>query len=288
MRSNFYLLFQQLRQKVTGSMGILERPPPPALKRIAYGTDTFQFGEIRLPIGTGPFPVVMNIHGGFWRSQYSLDHAGHLCAALAEAGIATWNIEYRRLGNPGGGWMGTFEDVGRAADYLPTLADSYPLDLTRVVVMGHSAGGHLALWSAARPRFEVSHPLHSLNAFPFKGVVALAPVADLAMAWQLRLSNNVVEQLLAGSPMSHSARYALANPIQRLPLGIPQIIVHGARDEIVPIAIADHYVEVARSHGDDCRLERLPTAGHFEVIDPFAPEWEVVLKAVQGVLSIEH
>lgn len=268
-------------------MGIMETPPSPALKKIAYGVNPFQFGEIRLPKGSGPFPVVMNIHGGFWRSQYSLDHAGHLCAALAEAGIATWNIEYRRLGNPGGGWMGTFEDVGRAADYVPTLADAYPLDLDRVIVMGHSAGGHLALWTAARPRFNGNHPLHSSNAFHFKGVVALAPVADLAMAWQLRLSNNVVGQLLGGSPMSHSDRYALANPIQWVPLGIPQIVVHGARDEIVPIAIADHYVEVARSHGDRCILERLPTAGHFEVIDPFAPEWGVVLKAVHGVLGSE-
>ena len=257
-------------------MGILERPPPPALKRIAYGGDAFQFGEIRLPKGTGPFPVVMNIHGGFWRSQYSLDHAGHLCAALGEAGIATWNIEYRRLGNPGGGGKGTFGDVRRAADYLPTLADAYPLDLNRVVVMGHSAGGHLALWVAACPPFD--------DAFKFKGVVALAPVADLVMAWQLGLSNNAVEQLMGGSPTDQPLHYALSNPIQRLPLGIPQIVVHGVQDEIVPIAIAEHYVNVAQSQGDFCILERLPTAGHFEVIDPATREWGVVVKAVKSLL----
>ncbi len=267
-------------------MGILETPPPPARYKVAYGDDRFQFGEIRLPQGKGPFPVVMNVHGGFWRAQYSLDHAGHLCAALAEAGIATWNIEYRRLGNPGGGWTGTFEDVGRAADYLPALANTYPLDVARIVVMGHSAGGHLALWTAARPRFAVGHPFYASGAFRFKGVVALAPVADLVMAWQLRLSNGVVEQVLGGSPASQPDRYAGANPVQLLPLGIPQVLVHGEQDEIVPISIADHYVDVAQTRGDDCLLERLPTAGHFEVIDPFAREWAVVLNAVRKVLGI--
>jgi acetyl esterase/lipase len=268
-------------------MDILGTPPPPATKRIAYGTDRFQFGEIRLPTGSGPFPVVVNIHGGFWRSQYSLDHAGHLCAALADAGIATWNIEYRRLGNPGGGWMGTFEDVGKAMDTLRTLAATYPLDLNRTAVMGHSAGGHLALWVVARHTFSADHPFYSPDAFAFQGVVALAPVADLAMAWQLRLSNTVVADLMGGSPVSHPDRYATRSPIELLPLGIPQILVHGVRDDIVPIAIAERYVEAARAKGDDCKLERLPTAGHFEVIDPTTPEWRVVLQAVRTAVKSE-
>lgn len=266
-------------------MDILEAPPPPPTKRIAYGREPLHFGEIRLPEGEGPFPVVMNIHGGFWRAHYTLDHAGHLCAALARAGIATWNVEYRRLGNPGGGWTGTFQDVGAASDYLHTLADRYPLDLKRSVVMGHSAGGHLALWVAARQTFATAHPLYTPTPFAFRGVIALAPVADLAMAWHLRLSNTVVEQLVGGSPTSHPERYALASPIELLPLGIPQTVVHGERDDIVPIAVAERYVAAATAAGDACRLERLPAAGHFEVIDPTTREWNVVLSATRLLLG---
>jgi acetyl esterase/lipase len=266
-------------------MGILERRPPPPTQRIPYGVDEFHFGDLRIPPGDGPFPVVMNIHGGFWRAQYSLDHAGHLCAALTQAGIATWNIEYRRIGNRGGGWTGTFEDVGRGADSLRTLAERYPLDVTRALVMGHSAGGHLALWAAARPTFAADHPLYTANAFRFTGVVALAPVADLKMAWQMGLSEQVVATLLGGSPTQQPDRYALASPIELLPLGIPQIVVHGAQDDIVPIAISEAYVQQAQAQGDDCRLERLPAAGHFEVIDPLTPEWDVVQKAVERLLE---
>lgn len=266
-------------------MGILDRTPPPPTIRIPYGDGEFHFGDLRLPEGNGPFPMVMNIHGGFWRAQYDLTHAGHLCAALSRKGIATWNIEYRRLGHRGGGWTGTFEDVGRAADSLRTLAEQYPLDLSHVVVMGHSAGGHLALWVGARPAFKRTHSLYVPEPFAFKGVVALAPVADLKMGWQMGLSNGVVETLMGGSPTRYPDRYAQASPIALLPLGIPQIVVHGARDEIVPLQIGAAYVQQAQTQGDTCRLERVPAAGHFELIDPQTPEWRVVEAAVLSLLE---
>ena len=128
---------------------ILTLPPPPADARLAYGTDPHQFGDVRLPKTKGPFPIVMTIHGGYWRAKYDLAHIGHLCAALTAKGIATWNIEYRRVGNPGGGWPGTFEDIRNAYRYLPLITKRYDLDSNKVLVMGHSAGGQLALCLAA-------------------------------------------------------------------------------------------------------------------------------------------
>src|SRR5579872_5792979 len=131
---------------------VLETAAPRADARLRYGPDPLHFGDLRLPGGTGPHPVVVMVHGGFWRARFNLEYAGHLCAALAALGIATWNVEYRRLGDTGGGWPGTLLDVAAAADHLRTLAAPYHLDLSRVVAMGHSAGGHLALWLAARRR----------------------------------------------------------------------------------------------------------------------------------------
>src|SRR5439155_8576098 len=141
--------------------------------------DSLQFGELRLPKGRGPFPVAIVIHGGCWRSDYDLKHVGPLAGALTERGIATWTIEYRRIGDPGGGWPGTFEDVAQAADHLRALARRYPLDLHHVVAIGHSAGGHLALWLAARPGLPPDAALASADPLPISGVVGLAAISDL-------------------------------------------------------------------------------------------------------------
>ena len=128
---------------------ILSHPQPPPDERAAYGADPNQFLEVRLPHTKGPYSVLLNIHGGFWRAKYDLAHAGHLCAALTAKGLATWNIKYRRVGNPGGGWPGTFEDIRNAYRYLPQIAKRYDLDSAKILAMGHSAGGELALCLAA-------------------------------------------------------------------------------------------------------------------------------------------
>src|SRR5437762_364288 len=130
------------------AMDILSLPPPPADARLAYGGGEFQFGELRVPGGAGPHPALVVIHGGFWRARFDLLHIGHLCAALTAGGVATWSVEYGRLGNPGGGWPGTFQDVAMAAGHLRVIASQYDLDLGRVAAIGHSAGGQLALWLA--------------------------------------------------------------------------------------------------------------------------------------------
>src|SRR5687768_3281806 len=159
---------------------ILDRPAPRADRIIRYGPERSQFGELRLPEhAEGRLPVVVVVHGGFWRAQYSLEHIGHLCAALTREGWATWSVEYRRLGEPGGGWPGTFTDAGAALDAVRWLADQWPLDPTRVVTIGHSAGGHLALWLAARPQLSAHPELGVAEPLVPIGAVALAAVSDL-------------------------------------------------------------------------------------------------------------
>jgi acetyl esterase/lipase len=267
------------------SREILELPAPPADARIAYGAGEHQFGELRLPAGPGPHPLAITVHGGFWRARYGLAYFGHCCAALADAGIASWNIEYRRIGHEGGGWPGTFQDVGAAADYVRQLAHSYALDLGRVVVSGHSAGGHLALWLAARGRLPASSPLVSAEPLALRGVVGLAALADLHLAWELGLSERVVGELLGGGPEHYPERYALTSPAELLPLGLPQVLLHGTLDEPVPIAVARSYVAAAQARGDAARLVELPGAGHFELVDPRTREWGLVLAALRAMLS---
>jgi acetyl esterase/lipase len=253
---------------------ILDLTPPPADARIAYGEASQQFGDLRVPktAAVAPFPVAVVIHGGYWRSAYGLEHIGHLCAALTRAGVATWNLEYRRIGDPGGGWPATGEDVERGAEYLRTLAQRYPLDLTRVVAVGHSAGGQLALWLAAQHRL------------PLRGVVSLAGVADLRRAWELGLSRGAVAELLGGTPQELPERYRRASPVELLPLGVPERLLHGTKDDVVPIEIGRRFQAAAAAAGDDARLVELPDAGHFDLIDPRTPAWLAVQSVVLGLL----
>ncbi|GIV95457.1 MAG: hypothetical protein KatS3mg057_0114 [Herpetosiphonaceae bacterium] len=264
---------------------IFSHPAPAGAKRIAYGRMALQFGDLRLPAGGGPFPVVIMIHGGFWRSAYDLEHTGHLCAALTDAGVATWNIEYRRVGNPGGGWPGTFFDVALATDFVRELARSYPLDLSRVVVAGHSAGGHLALWVAGRQRIPATSPLYCVDPLPLHGVVSLAGVSDLLAAWQLNLSSGAVRDLLGGAPERVPERYAEASPAALLPLGVRQALIHGTLDDTVPFSLSKSYSDAAAAQGDPVTLLPLPGAGHFEPIDPSSQEWPLVRECILHLLQ---
>ena len=214
------------------------------------------------------------IHGGFWRARYDLRLEDALVADLASRGWAAWNIEYRRLGwRSGGGWPATFEDVAGAIDMLGRLEES--LDLARVVAIGHSAGGHLAFWAAARSGLPAGSP----GAEPrirLAGVVAQAGVLDLREASRLGLSQRAAESLLGGSPMKWPARYDAASPIERLPLGVPQLVVHGDDDEDVPISIARGYAERAAAASDPCEFVELAGYGHLEHLDPTSAAWRTV------------
>ena len=269
------------------SMGrdILDMPAPPADARLHYGPDPFEFGDLRVPKGAGPHKVAIVIHGGFWRAKYNLEHIGHLCEALRRAGIATWSLEYRRVGNPGGGWPGTFQDVAMGADYLREIAPKYHLDLAKVIAVGHSAGGQLAVWLAARQKIPAGDPLWSANPLKLRGAVALAGVVDLRLAWKLHLGNGAVEQLMGGPPDKLAARYRTASPVELMPIGVRVRLVHGTDDSVVPIQMSNEYQKAAGRAGDDARMIVLGGADHFTVIDPRSIHWSAVESAIQSLLE---
>ena len=181
-------------------------PQTEADARLPYAEHELAFGDLRLPEGDGPHPVVIVIHGGCWLAAYDLGHISSLAAAITAEGFATWSIEYRRIGDEGGGWPGTFVDVAAAADHLGVLGGDYPLDLDRVVVVGHSAGGHLALWLAARHKLAADDPLRGSAALPVDGVLSLAGITDLASYASPTGCGASVPGLLGGDPQDHADR----------------------------------------------------------------------------------
>ena len=208
-----------------------------------------------LPEGDGerrPPPVVVLLHGGFWRALYTKVLMRGLAAAIVSRGWAVWNVEYRRVGpgGGGGGWPATLEDVSAAFGRLSSVAG---VDTGRVAVCGHSAGGQLALWAARQPGVTVH------------AAVSLAGVLDLEDAAARGLGGGAVQSFLGGSPHEVPERYAQASPAARLPLGVPHLVVHGSRDVVVPPAMSERYCEAAAAAGDDVRYQALPGVGHKEV-----------------------
>jgi acetyl esterase/lipase len=258
-------------------------------RHIAYGSDPSQYGELRLPIGRGPFPVAVLIHGGCFKAEYAtrkdLDAVGD---ALKDDGIATWNVEYRRLGQVGGGWPGTYLDVGKAVDHVRAIAREYNLDLNRVVIVGHSAGGHLAMWAAARARVPVGSPIHTVAPLKVRGVVDLAGPVDLTAnisGYQTLCGDTVITSLLGGTPRSVPQRYAQASPIKLLPLGIPQVLISGSRENFVPLPLAQAYTRAATLAGDSVRLIVIPDVGHFEIASPRASTWPRVESTIRALFD---
>lgn len=255
--------------------------------RLPYDTGEFQFGELYLPGEPGPYPVAILIHGGYWRARYALDLMNGLGEDLARRGIAAWNIEYRRVGNPGGGWPGTFLDVARAADYLREIAASYELDLQRVVPIGHSAGGHLALWLAARPRIPAQSPIAPRSEpLPLAGTISLAGVLDLKLAYQLHLSNDAVVGLLDAKLTDEPGRYAEASPASLLPLSVPQVLIHGTADENVPIQVSREYAAAARAAGDAVEYFESEGVDHFDVINAGTEVWALTVQELRRLLAM--
>ena len=263
-------------------------PASPPDRTFAYGSDANQFGQLFLPQGRGPFPVAVVIHGGCWKKFADLENTVPMSDALRKAGIATWNIEYRRIGQPGGGWPGTHLDVGRAVDHLRVLGGEYALDLDRVVVVGHSAGGHLAMWAAARARLPVGSPLYGSDALPVRGVVNLAGPLDMTAniaGYEALCRDSVITSLLGGTPTAVPERYAQVSPLALLPLGVPQVLVWGEHEDFVPRPLVEAYARAARQHGDSVRLIVMPGVGHFEIASPRASTWPRVAAAIRSLLD---
>ncbi|MGQ0841190.1 alpha/beta hydrolase family protein [Actinokineospora sp.] len=240
-----------------------------AAKRLDYGTHPSQFGELTLPTDGAPRGVALLLHGGFWRRSYGLELARPLAKDLAAAGIAAWNVEYRRTGE-GGGWPATLDDVAAALRLLAgpgQEAAGGRLDLDRVVAIGHSAGGHLACRLAAEPDVRL------------RGVVSQAGVLDLVRAAELDLGGGAVPEFLGGTPATATARYAEASPMAHLPMTVPVICVHGTRDDIVPMDQSTRFADAAGAE-----LVTVP-GDHFVLIDPATEAWRTCRAAVDRLLT---
>ena len=261
--------------------------PPAAPRRIAYGAHHSQFAELTLPRGAGKVPVIVIVHGGFWRQAYGAELGRPLALDLVgNHRVAAFNLEYRRVGGEGG-WPTTLNDVAAAVDALAGAAQQVSggrLDLARVAAVGHSAGGHLAVWLAARHRLPKGAP-GAAPAVRLAGAVSQAGVLDLADGSEQRLGAGAVDAFLGGSPTTVPERYAAASPIALLPLGVPIACVHGDTDDIVPIRQSERYVAAAHAAGDPARLVALPGTGHFEVIDAGDPAWRACKEAVLGMVG---
>ena len=264
-------------------------PTQPPDQRISYGTDSSQYGELRLPTGPGPHPVVVLVHGGCFKAAYAgASYFGQMGDALKVKGIATWNIEYRRLGQPGGGWPGTYLDVAHGVDHLRAIAPQHKLDLGRVVIVGHSAGGHLAMWAAARSRVPKRSAIYVANPLPVRGVVDLAGPVDMTAhirEYEGLCRDSVITTLLGGTPATVPDRYAQASPMALLPLGVPQAIAIGTYEDFVPRELVDAYVSAATKAGDSVRTLFFPGAGHFEIASASQWTWPRIETAIRALLD---
>lgn len=266
---------------------VLTRAAPPPRLTVAYGGSPDQVADVWLPDGGGRAPLVVVVHGGFWRAGYDRTHTRPQCAGLAAAGYAVAAIEYRRVG-AGGGWPATFDDVAAALDTVPALVaratagGPAEADAARVVHVGHSAGAHLAVWAASRGRLPAGArwTASSERARP-TGVVALAGVLDLRAAAELDLDDGAARELLGGGPAQRPERYAAADPLGLAPPGVPVALLHGADDRQVPPEFSRRYAAAA---GPLATLREPAGVEHFGLIDPESPAWPAVLDAVAGLL----
>lgn len=266
----------------------LSRAPLPADVTQRYGPHEAQEGDLRLPGGAGPHPVAVILHGGCWRAIADRRYMEPLAAILTGAGWATWNVGYRTLDHAGGGFPGTFLDVAAAVDHLRRLAGPHALDPGRVVTVGHSAGGHLALWGAARHRIPVSAEVGSPDPLAVAAAVGLAPVADLEAfdGLERRGCGNAVEALLGGGGApSRAARARWISPARLLPLEVPQLLVVGRDDPVVPPGHVTGYAAAAREAGDPVDARVVEGAGHFEVVAPWWSRWAAVEEGIVEVLG---
>lgn len=243
--------------------------------RIRYSAESpVQYGDLRLPKAAPPpagFPVIVFVHGGGWTADWSKDYASPFVEALAEAGFATWDLEFRRLGNLGGGYPGTFHDVAAGADHLSEIALHHPLDLRRVIAIGHSTGGHLALWLAGRRNLPAGSALYTPDPLPLKGVISLGGVNDLEASLRIGNRTDILPLLGVSSLPEAMPRFAETSPAQLLPFGIPQVLVAGSLEDAWRKEMTASYAERARQSGDAVDLVTPEGIDHFDIVDAQGP-----------------
>ena len=253
-------------------------------ERFVYGDAPSQFSELWRPSGGGPWPTVVMVHGGSWSDRTDRTIMHGVARDLADHGVAVWNVEYRRLGEAGGGWPGTFADVAAAVDDVGSRPDEVPVDLGRLVVLGHSSGGQLALWTGGRAGLPPGTVGASPGVRP-QSVVALAPVSDLTGCADQGALDGTCAAVMGGSPQELPGRYARTSPLARVPIGLPQRLFHGQVDTVVPIDQSRAYVAAAAAAGDDATLTEQPDANHFTVLEPKSAAWGAVRAGVDQLLG---
>ncbi|MEG3150127.1 alpha/beta hydrolase [Sphingomonas sp. ZT3P38] len=263
------------------------RPQPKPDATVAYGDDSMQKVDIWLPAGKGPFPTVVMVHGGCWTTSIA-DRSlmNWIADDLRKDGVAVWNIDYRGVDRRGGGYPGTFSDAAAAADALAEHAARFHLDTKHVVAVGHSAGGHLALWLAARPKLPKDSPLHSASPLPIAHVISLGGLPDLEATAASPDNGCGVEVVgrLVGAPGTRPDVYADTSVPRLLPIGVPQDLVNGREDRIIPIRLGTGYVEQAHKAGDRVALHIIPATGHVELVAPGTAAWAETKRLIQAAL----
>lgn len=268
-----HLIHGRRRRSFDGALDWLASQHDHPPETIAYGPGPDQVGDLRLPSSAATAPIVVLLHGGFWLDPYERDLMGPLAVSLTRAGWATWNVEYRRNGPSGGGWPATVEDACEAVDAVHDLAGRFPIDPERMVLLGHSAGAQLAIYVTARAGAPDEAPGTPPRTRP-AGLISLAGILDLRAAAGAGLGGGAVTTLF-GSPRDNPERYRSASPVERVPLGIPQLAVHGPDDHLVPVDQTHSYVEVARSAGDVVDAA-YPTVHHLDIVAPTGESRETV------------
>ena len=256
-----------------------------------YSDQQSHFGDLRIPKNNklktaAGYPLIIMVHGGAWRSNTTLDRVAPLIEALTDEGMATWSIEFSRLGNTGGGYPGTFRDVGEGVDYVRTLAPEWNLDLNRVIILGHSSGGQLGLWAASRHNLSLSSPLYVANPLPVKAVVSLAGIASLEYALVTGGRTDILTFLDVPDAASAVPLYPSTSPYHMLPIGIPTSHIVGTADDPWRIAAIHQYVDAVTALGGTVHLSEPVGANEMDIIDPCSPSWPTVVREVYWAFGI--
>ena len=265
----------------------LSGPAPTA--HIAYGSAPSQFAELFRPSGAGPFPVVVLVHGGCWTIEFGgITQMRNVAGALAAQGIAVWNVEYRRHDEAGGGYPGTYQDINAALDKLGAEAAAYQLDTSRIVAVGHSAGGQLVQWIAGRAKIAPASPLFHPDPLPVSEIISLGGLADLRNEKDLIKSScgRDIAQLAGTPSAARPDVYSDTSAAELLPNGSRTLLITGEHDTISPPRAAHAYAARARAAGDEAEVLILPGASHYDEVAATSPAWALVLPAIRAALKL--